>query len=321
MILDGTHEPSLVALSILIAIAASFTALDLIGRIPLSRGAARTGWLATAAMAMGGGIWSMHFVAMLSFSLPGMVVRYDLGLTVLSLVIAVSVVGVGFYVISRSERPTAAVLLSSGLFVGLGIAAMHFIGMSAMRMHIEIVYSPKWAAVAILIAIAAATAALWLSLRTNEVLERLAAAVAMGIAVSGMHYAAMFGSSFKMEGGVGMASGMAALGQAKLAVAVAAATFLILFLSLGAAVFDRRYAATQLRLQDDLRSAYDRQALLLLLVERMRVLDDPRAIMSEGLKLWPAISRSTEPQRGSEVRKCAAQMVISGGGVRRSPQE
>ena len=281
MMITGSHDPILVALSILIAAFASFTVLDLIARMRVSRGAARHAWLATAALAMGGGIWSMHFVAMLAFSMPGMEVRYGPGLTVLSLALAVGVTGAGFHVIGRSERPTAAVLLASGLFVGLGIAAMHFIGMAAMRMQADLVYAPEWVAVAILIAIAAATAALWLSLRTNSTLERIGAAIVMGIAVTGMHYVAMFGSSFRMKFGAGMDTGMNALDQAKLAAAVGAATFLILFLALVAAVFDRRYAATQLRLQDDLRHAYDRQTLMLGLVERMRVLDDPRAIMTE----------------------------------------
>jgi NO-binding membrane sensor protein with MHYT domain len=91
----GTHDGTLVALSILIATAASYTALDLAGRIRASSGWTCYAWLVTSAVAMGGGIWSMHFVAMLAFSMPGMEVNYDLPLTALSLLLAVLVTGIG----------------------------------------------------------------------------------------------------------------------------------------------------------------------------------------------------------------------------------
>ena len=85
MIVTGTHDSALVLLSIVIAVAASYTALDLASRVRASLGWARHAWLATAALAMGGGIWAMHFVGMLAFSMPSMEVTYDLGLTMLSL--------------------------------------------------------------------------------------------------------------------------------------------------------------------------------------------------------------------------------------------
>jgi NO-binding membrane sensor protein with MHYT domain len=91
--LNGTHDITLVALSVLIATAASYTALDLAGRIRECSGWACAAWLATAAVAMGGGIWSMHFVAMLAFSMPGMEVSYDLGLTLVSLVVPIFATG------------------------------------------------------------------------------------------------------------------------------------------------------------------------------------------------------------------------------------
>ena len=97
---SGTYDATLVILSILIAIAASFTALDLAGRIKAaSGGVASASWLVTAALAMGGGIWSMHFVAMLAFNMPGMDVSYDVGLTLLSLILAIVVTGIGFFVV------------------------------------------------------------------------------------------------------------------------------------------------------------------------------------------------------------------------------
>src|SRR5713226_10542331 len=98
MTVIGTYDPYLVALSILVACVASYTALDIGGRIRGSRRWARLAWLATAAMAMGGGIWSMHFIGMLAFFMP-MPVSYDFGLTLLSLVVAMVVTGFGFFMI------------------------------------------------------------------------------------------------------------------------------------------------------------------------------------------------------------------------------
>jgi NO-binding membrane sensor protein with MHYT domain len=166
MAIFDTHDQALVALSVLIAVAASYTALDLAGRVRASAGWHRYAWLATAALAMGGGVWSMHFVAMLAFSKPDMAVSYDIRLTFLSLLIPILATAVGFLVMSRSH-PTPTLLVASGLFMGLGIAAMHYTGMAAMRMAADLRYDRFWVAVSILIAIGAATVALWLSVRTS----------------------------------------------------------------------------------------------------------------------------------------------------------
>jgi PAS domain S-box-containing protein len=281
MIVTGVHDTSLVILSILIAVVASYTALDLAGRVQVTSGRARYGWLATAALAMGGGIWSMHFVAMLAFSMPGMDVGYEAGLTFVSLGVAIVATGSGFLIMSRSDGRGGPRLLLAGLVTGLGVAAMHYIGMAAMRMSADLAYDRLWVVVSIFIAIGASTAALWLSGRNSRLLERLAAALVMGVAVAGMHYAAMRGSVFRMAPAVDMAHATAGLGQTKLAIGVAGSTFLILVLALLAAMFDRRYADTQTRLQEDLRSAYDRQSILLKVGDRMRLLDDPRRIMEE----------------------------------------
>ena len=128
MVIAGTHDTTLVILSILVAIVASYTALDLAGRVRMTVGAARYGWLVTAAVAMGGGIWSMHFVAMLAFSMPGMEVSYEAGLTVLSLLVAIVATGIGFLIVAQAKEPRLIVLLVSGLVTGLGVAAMHYNG-------------------------------------------------------------------------------------------------------------------------------------------------------------------------------------------------
>ena len=142
----GTHDLVLVGLSILIAIAASYTALDLAGRVRVSTGWAKLAWLATAALAMGGGIWSMHFVAMLAFSMPHMPVDYDVGLTALSFVLPILVTGVGFYTVSRTAVGLGT-LGFSGLVMGLGIVAMHYTGMAAMRMPAALSYENLWVAI------------------------------------------------------------------------------------------------------------------------------------------------------------------------------
>jgi len=267
MIIAGTHDAALVALSILIATAASYTALDLAGRVRASVGWARHAWLATAALAMGGGIWAMHFVAMLAFSMPGMEVGYDLGLTLLSLVVPVGVTAASFAAVSRSS-PGPMLLLASGLFMGLGIVAMHYIGMAAMRMTADLRYGHLWVAVSVLIATGAATVALWLSVRTRRMATRILAAIVMGCAIAGMHYASMRGAAFTAQSGLDMAHGWTSLTQVTLALAVAASTFLILFLSLVAAMFDRRFAvlverdAVALRRSEErFRSLYQRTPL------------------------------------------------------------
>ncbi|MFC7555733.1 MHYT domain-containing protein [Pseudoroseomonas wenyumeiae] len=206
---------------------------------------------------MGGGVWSMHFVAMLAFSMLDMAVSYDIRLTLLSLLIPILATAVGFLVVSRSH-PTPTLLVASGLFMGLGIAAMHYTGMAAMTMPADLRYDRFWVAVSILIAIGAATVALWLSVRTSQVALRAASAVAMGIAVSGMHYAAMQGAVFTAHTQVDMAHGGASLSQVRLALAVAASTFLILFLALIAALFDRRFAAMAERETQALRQSEER---------------------------------------------------------------
>src|SRR4051794_1611803 len=164
----GTHDPVLVALSILIAALASYTALDLATRMRAAASAsASLGWLVMAAIAMGGGIWSMHFVAMLAFGLPGIDVSYDPLLTLLSLAIPILVAAAAFVVVS--QRPQA--LAIAGIGMGLAISGMHYTGMSAMRM-VSIHYEPLWVALSIAIAVGASIVALLLAFHTTSGLQR-----------------------------------------------------------------------------------------------------------------------------------------------------
>ena len=245
MVVTGTYDPYLVALSILVAVFASYTALDLGGRVAAARGLARRVWLAAAAITMGGGIWSMHFVAMLAFIMPTPM-SYDIGLTTLSLVVAMFVTGGGFYVISRHSGSLLRLILS-GIFMGLGIAAMHYTGMAAMREHVDLSYDRIFVALSLIIAIGASTAALWLAFRTTDLGQKLIAAVVMGLAISGMHYTAMGGTTFAAHGPVPEVHGYASLDQTNLALAVAGTTFVILASALIASLSEQKRAEEALR--------------------------------------------------------------------------
>src|SRR5712675_611782 len=245
MVVTGTHDPYLVALSILVASFASYTALDLAGHVGTVRGLARRVWLLAAAITMGGGIWSMHFVAMLAFIMP-IPMSYDIGLTTLSLVVAMVVTGGGFYVISRQSGSPLRLVLSS-IFMGLGIAAMHYTGMAAMRGHAELSYDLLFVALSLVIAIGASTVALWLAFRTTDLGQKLVAAVVMGLAISGMHYTAMRAAIFTAHDPVHEVLVNASLDQTSLALAVAGITFIILACASVASLFERKRAEEALR--------------------------------------------------------------------------
>ncbi|MBB4100748.1 MHYT domain-containing protein [Sphingomonas kyeonggiensis] len=255
MTMTGSHDAFLVVLSILIAIFASFTALSLASRIRSSTGWTKRVWVSAAAIALGGGIWSMHFVAMLAFHMPGLRMGYDLGLTLLSLALALGFTGVGFAMLNW-QSVSRGRIAAAGLLIGSGVLAMHYVGMAAMRMPATLNYEPLWFGVSVLIALGAATAAVWLASRDRKMSHRLAAAILMGFAIAGMHYAGMRAAVFTMRAHTDMHDGMASVGQTYLAAAVAAITVLILLLALGAATLERlfhgvsrREARTVLRLK------------------------------------------------------------------------
>ena len=245
MIVTGTHNPYLVAFSILVAVFASYTALDLGGHVAATRGRARHMWLVAAAITLGGGIWSMHFVAMLAFMMPTPM-SYDIGLTTLSLVVAIFVTGGGFYVISRQSASPLRLALS-GICMGLGIAAMHYTGMAAMRGPAQLSYDRLFVALSLIIAIGAATASLWLAFRTTAPGQKLVAAIVMGLAISGMHYTAMEAAIFTAHSPVHEVQRNASLDQTNLALAVASVTFVILACALIASLSEQKRAEEALR--------------------------------------------------------------------------
>ncbi|EJL81170.1 diguanylate cyclase (GGDEF) domain-containing protein [Herbaspirillum sp. CF444] len=197
--LSASYDSLLVALSLLVAVLASYTALDMTERINSTREYAGRSWLFGGAVAMGIGIWSMHFVGMLAFRLP-IDLGYDPWITFLSLLIAIAVSGFALWIVSRPELPLLR-LLSSALAMGLGIAAMHYTGMAAMLMNPGIRYDPWWFAASVFIAVAASAAALWIAFRLRKntphvKFARAGAAVVMGIAIVGMHYSGMAAANF-----------------------------------------------------------------------------------------------------------------------------
>ncbi|MFF5711795.1 MHYT domain-containing protein [Streptomyces sp. NPDC012756] len=159
-------------------------ALDATGR-------SRRNWLLTAASAIGTGIWTMHFVAMLGFGVTGTDIRYDVPLTLLSLVMAMAVVGVGVFAVGYG-RDRVRSLLIGGLTTGVGVASMHYLGMAALRLHGQVRYDPLLVGLSVLIAVVAATAALWAALNIHAPVAVAVASLVMGAAVTSMHYTGMF---------------------------------------------------------------------------------------------------------------------------------
>ena len=245
MVVTGTFDPYLVALSLLVASFASYTALDLGGHVGAARGWARRIWLVVAAITMGGGIWSMHFIGMLAFVMP-IPMSYDIGLTTLSLLVAIVVTGGGFYVISRPNVAPPRLALG-GIFMGLGIAAMHYTGMAALRGQAELSYDRLLVAFSLVIAVGASTAALWLAFRTTGLSQKVAGGIVMGLAISGMHYTAMGAAMFAPRGPVLDAALNTNRGQTSLALAVAGTTFVILAFASTASLSEQKRAEAALR--------------------------------------------------------------------------
>jgi diguanylate cyclase len=202
--MQSSYNFWLVGLSLLVASLASYVALDVSTRISQSsQGRQRFMWLAGGALAMGVGIWSMHFIGMLAFSLP-VQIGYDFTITTVSLLIAIVVSYAALSVITRTTLSKRR-LLAGGTLIGLGIASMHYLGMEAMRMMPGIRYKPGLFALSIAIAVGAATAALWIaqtlskSDQKNVVSKRVLAALVMGIAIAGMHYTGMAAAHFDAD--------------------------------------------------------------------------------------------------------------------------
>ncbi len=184
----GALNPSL---SYVVSCVGCFLGLRCTTRARAYQGAARARWLTLAALSIGTtGIWVMHFIAMLGFSIPGETIRYNVPVTILSMVIAVVVVGIGTFIVGFSRAGPWPLLLG-GTIIGLGVASMHYLGMGAVRVQASLSYDPVLVAASVVIAVIAGTAALWMALRLDSVWSTFIASLIAGVAVNGMHYTGM----------------------------------------------------------------------------------------------------------------------------------
>jgi PAS domain S-box-containing protein len=259
-VLVSSYDYHLVALSVVIAICASYAALDLAGRVTAARGLARGLWLMGGASAMGLGIWSMHYIGMLAFSLP-IPVRYDWPTVVVSLIAAILASAVALYVVSRKTMSPWRAAAGS-IPMGAGIATMHYTGMEAMRLAAMCHYDVRLVTLSVILAIVISFVALWLSFLSREQkkagdLRKIASAVVMGAAIPVMHYTGMAACSFMPTSEVpdfSHAVSISTLGT----VGIVTVTMLVLGLAVLTSVFDRRYSAQTLELE----SAEQRYRLL-----------------------------------------------------------
>ena len=244
------HWTPLVALSFTISVLGAYCALQWAAQIPQLGGWLLRGWVAAAAVAMGGGaIWSMHFIAMIACRLP-VPVSYDVTLTLASLFVAIVVTGIGLYTVGvRASSP--ARLLAGGLFTGLGVAAMHYTGMAAMQLAARATYRPALVLASIVIAVVAATAALWIAFNMGGGLQRFVSSLVMAVAVCGMHYTGMAAVTFQPTGSAAVLP-PSALESRQLGFMVFGVTlFVLALLSLSSRIIERRLQ------EDSLRTAHD----------------------------------------------------------------
>ncbi|MGE0527869.1 MAG: MHYT domain-containing protein [Bdellovibrionales bacterium] len=246
MTMHHTHDPVLVALSILIAVFASYTALDLANSITVARGRARSAWLFGGSLAMGVGIWSMHFIGMLAFSLPGIPIAYDIFLLVLSVVVAIVASAFALSIVSGGRVTTTGYVLGS-LAMGSAISGMHYIGIASMRMAATWKWNYILVATSVVIAVVSSFVALLIAFRLRHDLSkrgfwyRGAGGIAMGLAISGMHYTAMAAMTF-FPSGPSPLQAEQVLATSGLAVAVVGMTLLILGIALTGSIVDRALA-------------------------------------------------------------------------------
>ncbi|WP_306393735.1 MHYT domain-containing protein [Telluria beijingensis] len=265
---SGHYEPLLVFVSILVAILASYTALSLAMRVRQSQGRAPYFWIAGGALAMGSGIWAMHFIGMLAFRLP-MPVGYDPLITFASWLLPVVASGLALWQV-RHRAFRRRHLAWSAVLMGAGINAMHYTGMAGMRMDPAISYTPWLFALSVAIAIGASALALQLGLRLHEDSHggsrsrravQVAASIIMGGAIAGMHYTGMAAAHF--EAGSVCRAALGGVDQDHLAALVTVATVALLSIALLATIFDARLEARNRTIAESLAAAAERQQLYL----------------------------------------------------------
>ena len=281
---DYHHD--LVLISLVVAILASYTALNLAWRIRAASGFAARMWLLGGGFAMGIGIWAMHFVGMLALTLAIPII-YDLSITLLSMLIAIGVSTFALHIASR-EHVTRRRLFSAGIAMGIGICSMHYVGMAAIEITPPIRYDPVWVATSLGIAIAASFAALGVAFALREDARWwryriVVGAASMGLAITGMHYAGMRAADFAQDS---VCTGAAVVDRAWLAGAVTAVTLFVLLatllLSLVEAQAARRAASIQASLAQATQSSRAKDEFLAMLGHELR---NPLAALSNAIYL------------------------------------
>jgi PAS domain S-box-containing protein len=256
--LIGSYNYSLVALSVFIAVFASYAALDLASRVTAAGGWTRALWVLGGACAMGTGIWSMHYIGMLAFILP-IPVAYHWPTVLLSLFAAILASAIALYVVSR-QKMGASQAVAGSVLMGAGIAGMHYIGMAAMRLPAVCQFNSSLVVLSVAFAVLISLAALWITFhfrdeKTGIGRKKLAGAVVMGAAIPVMHYTGMAAASFTSSGmlaDLSHAVSISALGIA----GIVAVTFIVLGLALLTSWVDRRFAAQIFELQQQRSEAY-----------------------------------------------------------------
>jgi diguanylate cyclase (GGDEF)-like protein/PAS domain S-box-containing protein len=253
--MDGTYDLRLVALSIILAIVASYAALDLTGRVTASRNKVRLFWLFGGASAMGLGIWSMHYIGMLAFRMP-MKVLYDVPTVLLSLVAAIAASAIALLTVSRTRMNVWQTIVG-GTTMGFGIAAMHYIGMAAMRMDATVSYNRAIVLTSVVLAVVISLLALVLAFRIRDErrtsVRKIGSAFVMGSAIPVMHYTGMWAARFThsdLHFDSAHAVSVSSLGIA----VISASTLLILVLVIVSAFLDR-LMSSQKTLADSAREA------------------------------------------------------------------
>ena len=252
MAMVGSYDYGLVALSVIIAIFASYAALDLAARTTQTRGWVRVSWLIGGATAMGVGIWSMHYIGMLAFRLP-VLVLYDWPTVLLSLLAAVFAAAVALFVVSRQRMDWLQTLAGSAI-MGSGIAIMHYTGMAAMRLPAMCSYNRPLVILSVVLAIIISLVALSLTFRLREDrkatgLRKLVSAIVMGAAIPVMHYTGMAAARFTPSSAIPDTSH--AVSTSTLSIAgVSAVTLVLLGVAVLSSAVGRRFSAQAFKLRE-----------------------------------------------------------------------
>lgn len=299
--LNTGYNIELVIISILIAVLASYTAIDMAGRVTATQGRSQIAWLASGAAAMGTGIWSMHFIGMLAFRLP-VLVYYDFLMVIVSILPAIIASGLALFLVSRSTLGWFK-LLRGSLLMGFGITSMHYIGMAAMHTSAVMHYDARLVILSMIIAIAVSYVGLFLVFKlreettSNQIWKKLPAAIIMGSAIPTMHYTGMAAAGFMPMPNMLRGSTLQPPENiVTLTGAVVIGTLLILGLALLTAFFDRRMAAQIIYAQ----AIQESQTYLKTILEGIQVgvlvIDGESQIRSSNRAILDLLNVSTESQ-------------------------